>query len=410
MTDAWRRGAARLCVLLPLALLLAGCDASDPGTDGEVGPAEVAKTNPMRVYMHYMPWYHSTAVSGYWGSHWRMANRNPDVVGEDGQREIASHYYPLIGPYDSRDEAVIEYHLLLMKYAGIDAVLVDWYGTHNAYDYPANLRNSNALIDRLDDVGIDFGIVYEEFTAGNAGTGEAAEIEAAQADLLYMEQEYFSRDDYVRVDDRPLLLTFGPRHFQRASQWDEIFAPLTSGVAFLPLWNHDHRVGDEADGEFSWIDFTPDLRELRGFYGRQDDLDVLVGSAYPRFHDFYEEGGWGQSYGRVASDGGETLRRTLELARDRGLTHLQLATWNDFGEGTVLEPTVEDGFGFLETIQDFTGVPYGLRELELVHAYYLQRQRAGGDADAREALDRAFALLVALRVDEAAAVLDGLPE
>jgi hypothetical protein len=31
---------------------------------------------------------------------------------------------------------------------------------------------------------------------------------------------------------------------------------------------------------------------------------------------------------------------------------VQLVTWNDYGEGTVIEPTHEDGYAALEAVQD----------------------------------------------------------
>ena len=49
--------------------------------------------------------------------------------GKDGRATLASHYHPIIGPYDSGDPDVLEYHALLMKLAGIDGVVIDWYGT-----------------------------------------------------------------------------------------------------------------------------------------------------------------------------------------------------------------------------------------------------------------------------------------
>ena len=59
-----------------------------------------------------------------------------------GRREIASHAYPLIGPYDSNDPHVLEYHVLLMKLAGID-----WYGTSTLHDYETIHRNTARLIN-----------------------------------------------------------------------------------------------------------------------------------------------------------------------------------------------------------------------------------------------------------------------
>src|SRR6187399_140070 len=137
--------------------LLGGCS-DDPVA--EQTPTPVVKTNSMKIYMHYMPWFQSKPVSGYWGSHWKMTNKNPEIIDANGKRQIASHYYPLIGPYDSKDSDVIEYHLLLMKYAGVDGILIDWYGSHTNYDYGTNLINTNAVIDKLDDVGLQFSVVY----------------------------------------------------------------------------------------------------------------------------------------------------------------------------------------------------------------------------------------------------------
>src|SRR4051794_29711016 len=79
-------------------------------------PVAVSKTNPMPVYVHYMPWFQTPETLGgtTWGWHWTMNNRNPNVIGANGQRQIASRYYPLIGPYDSSNRDVIEYHMLLM--------------------------------------------------------------------------------------------------------------------------------------------------------------------------------------------------------------------------------------------------------------------------------------------------------
>src|SRR5471032_2609072 len=86
---------------------------------------------PKPVMVHYMPWFVSQPYSGSWGWHWTMNHFNPNVTNANGEQQIASWYYPLIGPYDSADPAVLEYHVLLMKLAGIDGVIVDWYGSAN---------------------------------------------------------------------------------------------------------------------------------------------------------------------------------------------------------------------------------------------------------------------------------------
>jgi hypothetical protein len=102
----------------------------------------------MKVYMHYMPWFDTPETIGKWGWHWTMNTQDPDVI-VDGKRQIASHYYPMIGPYASSDRYVIEYHLLLMKLSGVDGVLIDWYGTVGSNgDVKTLLKNSDNIIYR----------------------------------------------------------------------------------------------------------------------------------------------------------------------------------------------------------------------------------------------------------------------
>src|SRR3954468_23790455 len=128
----------------------------------------VPKTNPVPVYMHYMPWFHTPASLGGtggsdWGWHWKMNTQNPNIVDASGKRQIASHYYPKIGPYDSSDPDVIEYHSLLMKYSGIDGALVDWYGVQGANgDVGSLLTASNAFVNRVGNFGLGFGVVAED--------------------------------------------------------------------------------------------------------------------------------------------------------------------------------------------------------------------------------------------------------
>lgn len=136
----------------------------EQAVDVKVNGRVPSKTNPMQLFMHYMPWFQNKEFSKVWGYHWTMKTQDPEKFVSDERREVASHFYPLIGPYDSGDPDVFEYHLLLMLYAGVDGVLIDWYGSHGKVnDYSENLENSEALISKMSSMGMKFGIVYEEY-------------------------------------------------------------------------------------------------------------------------------------------------------------------------------------------------------------------------------------------------------
>jgi hypothetical protein len=226
--------------------------------------------------------------------------------------------------------------------------------------------------------------------------------------MVYMQENYFSSKSYLKIGDNPALLTFGPRYFRQGAQWESIFSAIKTKPTFLPLWDHSGYTGITDNGEYAWIDFTEDLSTLQNFYNKVLSQPILVGSAFPRFHDYYEDGGSGESYGYVAADGVNTLKNTLAKATARNAKHIQLVTWNDFGEGTVIEPTVEDGFTFLETIQEFTGVTYTKSELELVHKWYLKKKEYKGNIESEKILGKIFSLLTELEVDQARDLLNTL--
>lgn len=374
----------------------------------EFAPVAVNKTNKMQIYAHYMPWFEtpSTSADSKWGQHWTMANKNPDIVDANGKREIASHYYPLIGPYASSDIDVIEYHLLLMKYSGIDGILIDWYGTSNKYDYSANKKNTEAIVSVLSKVGIKFAIVYEDQTLKEY-LDDAEKIAQAKADLKYLESEFFSKDNYIKIDGNPLLLVFGPQSIKKASEWTDIFSVLKSKPTFVTLFAHSAGVANDAsyknaEGEYIWVDAT----SMDTKYAVKDDFSVFIGGAYPGFNDYYKSGGWGETVlAPIDYADGVAFDNLLNLAKDNNVDYLQLITWNDFGEGTMIEPTQEFGYMFLNKTQRFAGVSYDSSVLEYIYKYYSLKKTFANDQLAMKKLAQSFNYFVSLQDDKAKALM-----
>jgi hypothetical protein len=382
-------------------------------------PAEVVKTNPMKVYMHYMPWFETPATLGgsSWGYHWRFSNRNPNIVDATGKRQIASHYYPKIGPYASRDPDVIEYHLLLMKLSGVDGVMIDWYGVQGTNGDLVNLlTSSNAIIDQVDDFGLRFGVVMEDRFSRVSSGSSTPDVDKGKANMAYLRDHYFSNPSYIRqnANDDPLVGVFGPITFQTPSQWTQILAEAGEDVDFNTLWYEMNDAGANADGEYAWIyeeeSLDNHLTHQSNFYRlRAPSLGTAGGVAYPGFNDYYAEGGVDNVVPfEIPHASGESLDAVLDLAEQYSdqIDFLQLATFNDFGEGTMFEPTVETGFEYLKTIQQFTGVTYGEAELRLVYRLFLARKKYPGNSSVEANLDEVSEVLAGLDVASAAALLD----
>jgi hypothetical protein len=371
-------------------------------------PKPVAKTNTQKVFVHYMAWFETPATSGTskWGQHWTMANQNPDIILENGRRQIASWFYPMIGPYASSDRDVIDYHLLLMKYAGIDGVIVDWYGTHNVLDYPLVKRNTDSLFKRIPNAGLQFGICYEDATLLKVKTIAGIDtISAAQQDFAYLQSNYFNNGNYIKVNKQPLLLCFGPQGMKKSDDWQQAFSNLSAQPHLLSLEYQGNITGNAGGGEFAWVN-APNLTNLEGFYqNRVPQIKSAFAGAYPGFRDFYMQGGWGNTLFMIDHNGRSTLQSTLNLAKSSNLPYLQLITWNDYGEGTMIEPTLDFNFDFLVAIQQYTGVSYTQTELQLIYKWYTMRKKYVGKVTIEQKLTQAYNSLVALDVATATSII-----
>lgn len=402
------------CFLLIILVFLPSCKKEkEPAPEifelRKYAPVDVSRQNPMHIYVHYMPWFEdkSSSASGDWGIHWTMAARNPDIIGPVGNREIASHFYPMIGPYASSDPNVIEYHLLLMKYSGIEGILFDWYGASDINDYGAIRKNTEAMIGMLDEAGLKFAVVYEDRTIGAAldQHPETDPVTMARDDMLYMEEHYFNHSNYIRLDGKPLLLLFGPEYFHDPAAWEEILYVLEEEPVFLVLNGASSQTAPWSSGEYIWVSNTsPDSR-----YATAGNFEYFMGGAYPGFNDYYSEGGWGEGFTwSIEYNDGITLQENLQKAKDYNMDAVQLITWNDFGEGTMIEPTLEFRYKLLEKVQDFAGVQYNASDLEQIRRLYELRKTWPAGNSYQTLLDQCFYYYVSLQTDKAKSIMDSL--
>ncbi|MDR0375722.1 MAG: discoidin domain-containing protein [Treponema sp.] len=319
-------------------------------------PAVRENKQPL-VLAHYMPWFQK------YGFHWQQggANFDPAEILSDGRANIASHYYPLTGPYDSSDPSLLEYQAALMKISGIDGVVIDWYGVTEGVDYKSIHEATVALIETLKKRGLAYAIVYEdqsvkhliEFGVIPKDQGRSA----ARETFAWMQENWFQDDLYVKVDGRPLVLCFGPQYFYQRSEWDEIWTDVSPKPFFIDL---DART-NWADGTKSWspmhlssggkLSIPSLVKYLNDFYQKQNAKPFVVGTAMPGFHDIYAQAG-GRSYGFLDYSNGETFKLTYTAAEQARANIIQVQTWNDYGEGTIIEPTIEHGYRELEYLQD----------------------------------------------------------
>ena len=398
------------CFTVLLALLfplLSSCGKEEAAfTVVEYEAVPIDKTFEKPIYVHYMPWFQSPEMSGYWGAHWTMANKNPDHILSNGKRDIAAHYYPLIGPYDSNDPDYLEYALTCIKLAGIDGILIDYYGKWNFNDYAQLLQASNAVIEMCQKVGLNFGLVYEDRTLQSiVNQGFSNVVDLAKGDMVYMEENYFKRENYFKLNEKPVLLNFGPITLQTNEEWVDVFSAIETEINFFPLAYHPQYfdLTTTVDGVYAWV-AEAQTEELSN-YAQQ--FDFFGGGALFEFREFYEEGGWqATNQSRLFNRDGALLRETLNNAKNTNSDFIQLITWNDWGEGTAIEPSQEYEYQQLEIIQEFLGMSLNPGSLALTVELYQKRKEHKNKLLKNKKLDQVFYYLISLQFDKARDLLD----
>lgn len=396
-----------ICLLIAMACL--GCKKSvtpqqdEPGAAAKSLPVAnaISKSTSKKIFMHWMPWFETPDSRGAWGYHWKMNTQNPDII-TNGKRQIAAYAYPKTGPYASGDPDIIEYQLLLMKYSGVDGVMIDWPGTRARYDYPDNLANSNALISKLNALGLQFSIVQED------RNWDAGQTSGANGDFVYMQNNYFNQSNYLKVNNVPVVLNFGPITFHQPSEWDQILAGLNPKPKVIPLYGNTNQVGsNNAGGEFPWI-YQDHPTVVNNYYAQASNFPISIGVVYPGFKSFYQAGGADGPTWQIAYNGTSTFSTLLDKALASSVGIIQFATWNDYGEGTMIEPTAEFGYGFLTTMQQKLGVSYGQHELELIYRLYQYRKQYKGNSGVQQQLNQVFGYFAAQQVSNAEGLLNSI--
>ncbi len=389
-----------------------------------------AAAAPKPVLVHYMPWFVAKPFSPVWGWHWTMGHYNPDSFDTNGQRQIASWYYPQISPYDSDDAAVLECQVLLMKLAGLDGVIVDWYGMDDYADYGVNNQRTLDLFTWTHKAGLKFALCYEdqtirqEINKGYITTNQA--IAHAQQTMLYVQSNFFNDATYLRWSNQPVFLNFGPQYFGASSNWTTIFSVLAPSNA-PAFFTEDNRLSPAGAGAFDWPPMGLSSGGVLGsnqlnFYLIAFEVKArtapawpaYISSAFPRFHDIYAQAGVSPSYGYLDDDNGGTFQNTLRRALTNTSALVQVVTWNDYGEGTVVEPTTQYQLRDLGVLQDFrrayqdANYAGTTNDLSLAFRLYHARAQAAGNTALAAELDRIFARAVGGRLADAALRLSGV--
>jgi hypothetical protein len=255
------------------------------------------------VAIFYYPWYGTPLHDGTW-LHWNQNGHQPPT-------SVYSSFFPAIGPYSSGDPRVVARQMGEISAAGVNEVIVSWWGRGSSEDKLLPLVLSAARKDHLRTA-----IHLEPYDGRSPATVEQ--------DLPYL-ASLGIRDVYV----------YHPLDFA-ASDWAAVNAGKPAGMR---LFAGTELVGFAASGGFNGF-YTYDFVDYGGakFARLCDEAHARGLLCMPSVGPGYDGVRAGeQSISRGRRDGAtyDALWKAAIRARPDGIT---ITSFNEWGEGTQIEP------------------------------------------------------------------------
>jgi hypothetical protein len=305
-----------------------------------------------KVMAFYYPWYGTRKGPGGAGRtvHWgRIDAANKDIQ--------ASTHYPTLGAYDSHDPKLIDQHCQWAKKAGIDTLIVSWWG-HNSYTD----RAMDKILDGCQQHGLTACIYYESVPRPRTP-------ESAANDIVKVLDKYGAHPVHLKVNGKPVVFIYG-RTLQELG--------LTDWLKAIQLINEKYKTGVITIGDqFSY----GAARVFDGIHtyntaGRLRGQDPAAASkwAAQTYHSWVQ---LADQVGKISTitvipGYDDTKIRRPGLALRRYKTRLYRAQWeeaikadphwilitsfNEWHEGSEIEPSAEYRHEYLELTGKYAGL------------------------------------------------------
>lgn len=293
---------------------------------------------------------------------------------------------PYLGWYDEGSDSVTTSHLMWMKDYGVNFIVYDWYWTAK------NTTRLNQAIDSYRSVKDRFGVGYTIMWANHSDVPQS--LDQFDAMVKYWIHNYFRDPEFKRLNGKPMVVIFSPIRLEsnaksfgqtakgllkRADDMalaaglpgisfvgavdavkPELAALVNQGYVAATAYNYHHGFSGIREARSSSRNYT----ELTNGYSESWRW-ILNNSSLPYFvpvSSGWDKRPW-QPQGVVdPHDGSESspasFRLHLQAAKvamdefpDLTRRTAIICCWNEFGEGSFIEPTKRYGFEYLESIR-----------------------------------------------------------
>jgi hypothetical protein len=320
-----------------------------------------SRSHDKTILSFYYPWFGTPwGPTGYWHQWIPSLPR------------YGSAHTPYYGFYDSLDETTIRRHIQEAHEAGIDGLVVSWWGRDSFED-----RAFKKILPIAEEAFFPVTIYYEA----------ADNISQVADDIQYLVQQYGQSPSFLKEGDVPVIFIYGRVILKFGKEeWESLFQSLDqkSIRCFLVadgLWNY--YLGDDSleflfelfQGVHAYIPISLDETSIRDMNVvnsiRAKGRDMLfAATVVPGFdntptHD--------PGFMRERQDGAY-YRQGWDAAMAGKPDWILVTTFNEWHEGTEIEPSIESGNQYLKLTLELGNVWNPVKKLRIM-------TQAGGTTD-----------------------------
>jgi hypothetical protein len=298
-----------LATFLGAVFALSAATALIPGATSSAADPSFQPTAPIAASFFY-PWF-------------------PNAWTQGGGIYPYTRYEPTAGYYSSIDDAVIDQQLTLAKRAHLEAFISSWWGQGHQTD--TALQHIIARSERIDSPNPDmrWAVYYEP-----EGYSDPTATQIL-ADLNYLSTNFFGHQGFLRISGKPVVFVWasGSDLCGMADRWAQAKSQFGGNVHIvLKVFSGYASCASQPD---SWHQYAP----ASGLHQHLPNSAVVS----PGFWHAAE------ASPRLIRDPVRFEADVQTMAATSATWHL-VTTWNEWGEGTGIEPTTQFADEYIEIL------------------------------------------------------------
>lgn len=293
----------------------------------------------------------------------------PEAASAASDRPVMAFYYPwyeksdwsydrmsdLPSPtYSGGDESTLRRHIQQADDAGIDALICTWYG-------PSEDRldgRCRRLLQLTQESGRDLkvAIIPDQSAAFDGGMRT---VEGLANALDVLRRDFFSNPAYFRFQGKPVVFFFNPPSLGGVDAWQQLRERAdpnheqfwfggTDNFAYLDVYDALYYF------DISW-ESAPGMamasyaRRLDSYNRSRGTGKPFIATVMPGYDDLKIRGGH-----RKDRANGDYYRSTWQTAIDRNAAAVVLTSFNEFYEGSHIEPSEQYGDLYLRLTKEWS--------------------------------------------------------